>query len=101
IIGQQNWRITAVENGREALSALERDTFDLILMDIQMPEMDGFEATAAIRKKENGEHIPIIAMTAHALKGDREMCLAAGMNDYVSKPITPEELLVAIERQIN
>ena len=75
------------------------DGFDAVLMDVQMPEMDGFEATAAIRKKEkeSGKHLPIIALTAHAMKGDKERCLAAGMDGYVAKPIKAEELIEAIE----
>ncbi|MFC2163493.1 response regulator [Acidobacteriota bacterium] len=91
--------LTAVENGKEALNAMENNIFDLVLMDVQMPVMDGFEATAAIRKKEEttGTHIPIIAMTAHAMKGDRERCLEAGMDDYVTKPLNPEEVSQHIE----
>jgi CheY-like chemotaxis protein len=87
-------------NGREAIERLEQEHFDLILMDVEMAEVDGYEATATIRRKEatTGAHIPIIAMTARALKGDRERCLAAGMDDYVSKPIRPEELFAAVER---
>ena len=86
-------------NGREALARLEKDAFDLILMDVQMPEMGGLETTAAIRAKEKGGagHVPILAMTAHALKGDRERCLAAGMDGYISKPIRPQEMFRAIE----
>jgi CheY-like chemotaxis protein/HPt (histidine-containing phosphotransfer) domain-containing protein len=86
-------------NGLEALAALEKDNFDLILMDIQMPEMDGYQATAVIREREAraGGHMPIIAMTAHAMKGDREECLAAGMDGYVAKPIRRGELQAAIE----
>jgi CheY-like chemotaxis protein len=89
----------AVGNGKEALEALQRETFDLALMDIQMPEMDGLEATGAIRAEEarTGRHLPIIAMTAHAIKGDRERCLEAGMDDYVSKPIQAAALLRAID----
>ena len=85
--------------GKEALAALERERFDVVLMDVQMPEMDGFEATAAIREQEkgNGHHIPIIAMTAHALKGDEERCLQAGMDGYIAKPIQPRTLLALIE----
>jgi signal transduction histidine kinase/DNA-binding response OmpR family regulator/HPt (histidine-containing phosphotransfer) domain-containing protein len=81
--------VEVAANGIEVLEALERDSFDLILMDLQMPEMDGFEATAAIRAKEvdTGAHIPIVAMTAHAMKGDRERCLEAGMDEYIPKPI--------------
>lgn len=91
--------VSAVENGQEALTALENKIFDLILMDIQMPVMDGFEATEAIRKKEEttGEHIPIIAMTAHAMKGDRERCLEMGMDDYISKPLNPVEVFQKID----
>ena len=80
------------------LTALEGDTFDLVLMDVQMPEMDGFEATAAIRKKEisTGGHIPIIALTANSMTGDRERCLLAGMDAYLSKPLTPNLLFETI-----
>ena len=87
--------ITVVNNGQEAVAALEQQPVDAILMDVQMPEMDGLQATAMIREREKttGRHTPIIALTAHAMKGDQERCLAAGMDDYVSKPIRPEELL--------
>ncbi|HLJ17258.1 MAG TPA: response regulator, partial [Bryobacteraceae bacterium] len=79
---------------------LRLETFDLVLMDVHMPEMDGFEATMAIRNEENGtdRRIPIIAMTAHALTGDRERCLAAGMDSYISKPIRALDLLALIEK---
>ena len=92
-------------NGRVALEALENSNFtgfDVVLMDIQMPEMGGYEATAAIREKEKttGNHLPVIAMTAHAMKGDRERCLAAGMDGYVSKPIQVEDLFSAIETAV-
>jgi CheY-like chemotaxis protein len=86
-------------NGREALAALASDRFDAILMDVQMPEMDGFEATAAIRAAEraHGGHIPIVAMTAHAMSGDEERCLAAGMDAYLSKPIEPRHLFALLD----
>jgi len=91
--------VIIVENGKQALDILSRESFDLILMDIQMPEMDGYEATRAIREREKttGFHIPIVAMTAHALKGDREKCIEAGMDDYIAKPIKMEELFKAVE----
>jgi CheY-like chemotaxis protein/nitrogen-specific signal transduction histidine kinase len=93
-------RVMVVENGRQALAAFMKNQFDVILMDIQMPEMDGFEATAAIREREKsqvGSHVPILAMTAHAMAGDRERCLEAGMDGYVSKPINVQELVEAME----
>ena len=92
-------RVTVAVNGREAVEAWEKENgaFDLILMDVQMPELDGYEATAIIRQKEIGTHVPIIAMTANAMKGDREICLAAGMDGYVAKPVRAQELYQAIE----
>jgi two-component system, sensor histidine kinase and response regulator len=91
--------ITIAENGRDAVRAFESTSFDIILMDVQMPEMDGLEAAGSIRAKERmtGEHIPIIALTAHALSGDRERCLQAGMDSYVTKPISRKELQSAIQ----
>jgi CheY-like chemotaxis protein len=91
--------VAVVVNGREAIAALESASFDLVLMDLQMPEMDGFEATAAIRLAEAGtsRHVPIIALTAHAMKEDRDRCLKAGMDGYVSKPIQQDKLRQAIE----
>jgi two-component system, sensor histidine kinase and response regulator len=85
-------------NGREALARLDREAFDVILMDVQMPELDGLETTAAIRQREvaTGAHIPIVAVTAHTLKGDAERCLAAGMDSYLAKPLRSEDLLAAI-----
>jgi two-component system sensor histidine kinase/response regulator len=99
LLEKEGHRVVVASTGCQAVAALESEAFDLILMDVQMPEMNGYEATAAIREKEKaaGGHIPIIAMTAHAMKGDRERCLAAGMDGYVSKPIKTEELIVAIE----
>ena len=92
--------VVIVGNGKEAVAALRHETFDMVLMDVQMPEMDGFEATRAIRRAETGgnNNIPIIAMTAHAMTGDRERCLAAGMNGYVSKPIRANDLLNLVEK---
>ena len=86
-------------DGREAVAALESQDFDLVLMDVQMPEMDGYEATAAIRERERetGRHMPIVAMTAHAMKGDRERCLEAGMDGYVAKPIRAQQIFEAID----
>jgi PAS domain S-box-containing protein len=94
--------VTIAGNGREALAALDGEgghPFDLVLMDLQMPEMGGFEATAAIREQEltSGRHLPIIALTAHALEGDRESCLRAGMDGYLSKPLKAEDLLAAVD----
>jgi CheY-like chemotaxis protein len=87
-------QVAVVGNGKEAVAALEHRPFDAILMDVQMPEMDGFQATRAIRQAERGlgQHRPIIALTARAMKGDQERCLAAGMDGYVTKPIQPAEL---------
>ncbi|MCP4639821.1 MAG: response regulator [bacterium] len=94
------YRADAVANGREAVTAVESLPYSLVLMDVQMPEMDGFEATAAIRRleEESGGHIPVVAMTGHAQEGDRRRCLDAGMDDYVTKPVQAEELLKAIGR---
>jgi CheY-like chemotaxis protein/HPt (histidine-containing phosphotransfer) domain-containing protein len=92
--------VTLVENGRAAVDAVEQERFDIVLMDIQMPEMGGLEATAAIRAREarTGGHVRIVAMTAHALKGDRERCLAAGMDDYLAKPVDRLQLFNAVEQ---
>ena len=96
----KNWghHVTVANNGREAVDLWSAGPFDLVLMDVQMPELDGIEATKAIREREQetGAHVPIIALTAHALKGDRERCLAIGMDGYVSKPVRSNELFEAI-----
>lgn len=103
ILDNLGYRADAVANGREALEALDMVPYDLVLMDIQMPELDGFETTEAIRRKEAGagRHLPIVAMTAHAMKGDREKCLAAGMDDYISKPLYPKDLQGVIQRALS
>jgi two-component system sensor histidine kinase/response regulator len=99
VLSKRGHSVVVAGSGRLALEALEKQAFDLVLMDVQMPEMDGFEATATIRQNEaiTGTRIPIIAMTAHAMKGDRERCLHAGMDAYISKPIQVNELLKMIE----
>ncbi|HEY3329582.1 MAG TPA: response regulator [Capsulimonadaceae bacterium] len=99
ILEKRGHTVTIANNGLEAVEAVRRERFDLIVMDVQMPEMDGLEATAAIRnlEKETKDHIPIVALTAHAMKGDRERCLDAGMDFYVSKPIQPQELIEVID----
>ena len=98
VLENEGYSAVVVTTGREALAALERESFDLVLMDVQMPDMDGFEATSSIRARERftGTRTPILAMTAHAMHGDRDKCLAAGMDAYVSKPIRKSELMSAI-----
>ncbi len=99
ILKKKGHFVQPVNNGKEALEALACERFDLVLMDVQMPEMDGFETSRAIRKREeqSGQHIPIIAMTAHAMKGDRERCLDAGMDDYLAKPVEPKALYAVVD----
>jgi two-component system sensor histidine kinase/response regulator len=100
LLERRGYEVAVAGNGQEALEALNKQAFDLVLMDVQMPEMDGLQATAAIRKGEmkSGKHIPIVAMTAHAMAGDKEHCLEAGMDDYITKPIRLEQLLDVLER---
>ena len=100
IVRQRGWRITSVENGQQALDILEKETFDLILMDIQMPELDGLAATRLIRAREEktGQHVPVVAMTAHAVKGYRQKCISYGMDDYITKPLLPDAFFSVVEK---
>jgi two-component system, sensor histidine kinase and response regulator len=106
LLEKQGHVVLVASNGREVLTALDRQPFDLVLMDVQMPEMDGFEATHAIREREGQgvrsalgtSRLPIIAMTAHALAGDRERCLDAGMDDYLSKPVQGRALEAVLRK---
>lgn len=102
VLEREKIRIVSAQNGQEAVNLYKSRMFDCILMDVQMPEMDGYQATAAIRRheKQYGGHIPIIAMTANAMQGDRQKCIAAGMDGYVTKPLHADELLSAIEQQL-
>jgi signal transduction histidine kinase/DNA-binding response OmpR family regulator len=102
LLEKRGYSVIVAGNGREAVEALEKHHFDVVLMDVQMPVMDGFEATAAIRAKEKltGRHVPIIALTAHALKSDQERCISAGMDSYVTKPIRTSELFSMIESMV-
>jgi CheY-like chemotaxis protein/HPt (histidine-containing phosphotransfer) domain-containing protein len=99
VLEKRGHTVTVAANGQEALAALQRQSFDLMLMDVQMPDMDGFEVTAAVRAEEQstGKRMPIIALTAHAVKGYREKCLAAGMDGFITKPIRTQELLATID----
>jgi CheY-like chemotaxis protein/HPt (histidine-containing phosphotransfer) domain-containing protein len=103
LLEKRGHKVVAVENGRAAVQAFDAErsgAFDVLLLDVQMPEMSGFEATQAIRDRERltGAHVPIVALTAHAMHGDRERCLAAGMDAYLSKPIETAELIATVER---
>jgi CheY-like chemotaxis protein/HPt (histidine-containing phosphotransfer) domain-containing protein len=104
ILEKFGYRADAVADGLEAVKALKMIPYDLVLMDVQMPEMDGFEATAKIRNPNSvviNHDVPIIAMTAHAMKGDRERCFKVGMNDYLTKPVDPKALLERLEKWLN
>jgi CheY-like chemotaxis protein len=100
LLSKQGHAVETVTSGQAALDAIAASAFDLVLMDVQMPEMDGFEATARIRDRERltGAHLPIIALTANAMVGDKERCMEAGMDGYVSKPIDIRELTAEIAR---
>ena len=102
LLQRQGWRVFSVTDGREAVNKAASEEFDMILMDIQMPNMDGFEATKVIREHDRqvGKHTPVLALTAYAMKGDREKCLKAGMDGYLTKPIRPEELYDVIEKHL-
>jgi two-component system, sensor histidine kinase and response regulator len=102
LLEMRGHQVETAENGLEALAALERRGFDVVLMDLEMPEMDGLTATTAIRCREaiNGGRVPIFAMTAHAVVGFRERCLEAGMDGYITKPISPEAMFKAIESSV-
>jgi CheY-like chemotaxis protein len=99
LLERRGHSVAVANDGREALEAFRKEHFDLILMDVQMPEMDGFEATEAIRFSDHDNaDVPIVAMTAHAMKGDRERCLNSGMDAYISKPIRAQTLFETIRR---
>ena len=99
LLAQMGYRADVAANGLEAIDALERQRYDIVLMDVQMPEMDGLEASRQINKQWSRDQRPqIVAMTANAMQGDRELCIAAGMDDYITKPIRVEELVAALDR---
>ena len=92
--------VEVAENGREALERLSQERFDVVLMDCEMPVMDGYAATRALRQQPQWRDLPVIAMTANAMAGDREKVLAACMNDYIAKPIDIDEVLATLARWI-
>jgi CheY-like chemotaxis protein len=94
LLVKRGHRVTIAGSGQAAIDAVERNAFDLVFMDVQMPLLDGYDATREIRRREIGSqrHLPIVALTAHAMNGDRERCLESGMDDYMTKPVSPKEL---------
>jgi CheY-like chemotaxis protein len=101
VLERCGFRAHVVNDGREALQALSTQSYDAVLMDCQMPNIDGYEATRELRRRENGiRHTPVIAMTAHAMTGDRDRCLAAGMDDYIAKPVRSQTLVEVLRRWI-
>jgi CheY-like chemotaxis protein len=103
VLERRGYHVHVVNDGREALQALATQRYDAVLMDCQMPDIDGYEATRELRRRERGTslHTPVIAMTAHAMTGDRERCIAAGMDDYVTKPVRSQTLTDVLERWIS
>jgi CheY-like chemotaxis protein len=99
LLGKAGHSVAVVTTGRAAIDALAKDAYDVVLMDVQMPDMDGLSATAEIRRAEQGtdRHVPIVALTAHAMAGDRQRCLEAGADGYLAKPFTPPQLYAALE----
>jgi CheY-like chemotaxis protein len=99
LLEKHGFQVVVAGNGRAALSAISEQNFDLVLMDVQMPELDGLQATRTLREmeREGDKKLPVVAMTAHAMQGDRDRCLAAGMTAYVSKPVRSEELFKVID----
>jgi len=97
ILESRGHSVFLADTGRQAVDLFQREAVDVVLMDLQMPEMDGIEATRAIRRMEAGGHTPIVALTAHAMSTDRDRCIAAGMDDYLSKPISPDRLIATVE----
>jgi CheY-like chemotaxis protein len=100
LLGKRGYQTTVATHGGEALEALEKSAFDLVLMDVQMPILDGLEATRLIRQDARWRTLPIVGLTAHAMVGDRQRCLDAGMNDYLAKPVRPAELLETVKKYV-
>jgi two-component system, sensor histidine kinase and response regulator len=100
LLGKRGYQTAVVNHGQQALEALEVSNYDLVLMDVQMPVLDGLEATRIIRRDARWHALPIIGLTAHAMAGDRERCLEAGMNDYLAKPVRPPALLDTVSKYV-